>query len=185
MAIVTTTIVPVLTLFPWQSRTGVQDTLKPVAELMANSRDEAITLSGTGDTQETRWSVMLPPNFTYILKDFSASIDIAATNTWEDLQSLIYFDTVSGGSSQTFEYGIGLKSEGVARRTGTTSQEQVYRPIAPLPSFMQVGGGLWTATFVDLTTEEGAANFNCTARFLVYTIAQQFDVQVNTPLLTR
>lgn len=185
MAVVTTTIVPALTIFPWTDLEGTKpDNIQPIGELMANTRDGAITLSGTGDTQEARWVVTLPPNYSYVLQDYSASINISAANTWEDLQTLIFQDTGGAAGTQTFEWGINLKSEGVTRGPSTVIQIQTYRPLA-YPKFQMRGGGVLQSTFVDLTTEEGAANLNATARFLIYTIAQQFDTSVNTPLLVR
>lgn len=164
----------------------MKDTIQPVGELMANSNDEAITLSGTGDTQEIRWAVTLPVNYSYVITGISANIELAAANTWEDLQNLMWIDTnaTSPPFGQSFEWGIGLESKGVARFPGTAQQVQVYHPIK-LPTFQMLGGGTLQATFVDLTTEEPAANFNCTARFLMYTIGQQFDAAINTPQLIR
>lgn len=167
MAIVTTTITPALTLNNWTDTGGIQpNSMQPIGELLAVSQDESITLSGTGDTQEARWSVALPVNYAYVLKDWSVTIDISAANTWVDEQNLIFL--TSGTELQTFEYGVGCHSRGVIRGPGTTNQKQFYKPNF-YPSFLQFGGGTWQSTFVDLTTEEGAANFNGIARFLVYT----------------
>lgn len=186
MAIVTTTVVPELTIFPWRDPGGLQsDRIQPIGELIANSLEEDITLSGTGDTQEIRWTVTLPVNYTYVLQNFSATIDVAAANTWEDVQWLGFQDLAGKiGSLPVFRYGIGLKSEGVVRAPASVVQKQVYRPNA-YPSFQQLGGGVWQATYVDMTTEEPAAIFNSTARFLIYRIDQQYDVAVNTPQLIR
>ncbi len=186
MAIVTTSIIPTLTYFPWADRGGViEESIQPVGELIANSRDEPVTLSGVGDTQELRWNWTLPPNNSYVCIDLTATINIpAAANTWEDVNSLIFFDTTEL-AAQTFEWGIGLISDGVAHQAGTVNQGKFYRPASPLPTFQQNAGGSWQAAFVNLTTNEPAANFNGTARFLVYTIGQQYDAAVNTPLLIR
>lgn len=187
MAIVTTTIVPVLTLFPWADKfAGMPKSIQPIGELMANSRDAAITLSGAGDTQEARWSITLPANYAYVLTNYSSTIAVGATNTWPDLQSLIFSDTIGSlGGTQTFEWGVGLKSDGVTIRPGSVTEIQVYRPTGPLPSFLQFGGGIWNSTFIDLTAEEPVAELNATARFLVYTVDQQYDANVNTPQLIR
>ncbi len=186
MAVVTTTIVPELTFFPWQDRgQNMGKGLAPVGEIIANSRDAAITLSGAGDTQEARWVITLPPNNSYVMIDYSATINIgAAANTWETVQSLVFFDTTLLGP-QTFEWGVGLVTDGESSLPGTINKAKVWRPASPLPTFQQNAGGLWQTTLVDLTAEEPAANLNATARFLVYTIDQQYDAAVNTPQLIR
>lgn len=184
MAVITTTVVPVITLFPWTDVGGQSpDSIQPVGEIMANSLEEDVTISGVGDTQEIRWSVTLPANYSYVLQDFTAMIAVAAANTWEDNQSLIFLD-LSATAVPAFRWGVGLKAEGVTRAPGTTSQLQTYRPNA-YPKFQITGGGIFQATFVDLTTDEPAAVFNCTARFLQYTIGQRYDASINTPLLIR
>lgn len=187
MAIVVSTITPELTLFPWQDPGGSQgDSIQPVGELVANSLDAAITLSGAGDTQEARWQVTLPNNYTYVLHDISCMIEIAATNSWPDNQWLGFLDTAGQpGALPGFRFGVGLTSPGVVIGAASVVERQVYRPTSELPHFQQLGSGVWQATFVNLTAEEPVGTFNGHARFLVYTIDQQYDVAINTPQLIR
>ena len=183
MAIVTTVITPSLTMFPWSDLDGQQpDSIQPIGELMANSVDEDVTLSGAGDTQEVRWSITLPQNFNYVLQDITANISLAFTNTWSDLASMILFDL--SGQVPAFNWSVGMKSEGVTRGPGTVGQRQTWAPNY-LPKFQLGSGGIVQTTFVDLTAEEPAAVFNGTARFLIYTVAQRYNSAVNTPLLVR
>lgn len=187
MTLIVTTVTPELTLFPWTRGTGEGDSVLPVAELQANKRDAAITLSGSGDTQECRTSVNLPANNVYLLKDISCSMQVDGfTNTWENIASLIYQNTISGGAyTQTIEYAVDMISEGSSIYQGGTKNVKAYRPIAPLPTFFQEGGGFWILNLNNNTLEEPVAEFNVTWRFLVYTVAQLFNARVNTPILTR
>lgn len=187
MAIVTTTLIPELTFVPWtevgHEHVGIESNPKPFGELIANTRDGVITLSGVGDTQEVRWSITLPPNFSYVLKDLAVSVAVDGTNTWPAQANLVFFNT-SAEAPQTFEYGLGMTSEGLSLGT-TVTEARHYRPAGPLPSFMQLADNVWQIVVVNATLQEPVANFNGVGRFLMYSIAQQFDTSINTPLLTR
>lgn len=185
MAVVTTTIVPSLTFFPWTDEGGQSpDTIQPIGEIMANSLEEDVTLSGTGDTQEIRWNITLPVNYSYVLQDLAIMLESTAM-TWNDNQTLIFLDLVDG-PVPAFRYGVGLLSQAGAsgRGPGTTSSIKTWRPTA-YPKFQQGGAGVWQSTLVNLTTEEPAAVLNATARFLQYTIGQRYDAGINTPQLIR
>lgn len=186
MAVITTTLTPVLTFFPWNDDSEiVAPPIQPVGELMANSRDEAVTLSGSGDSQECRWQLILPANFSYVLTDVSASMTIVAgTNTWSPEQNLMFQDTTAQ-ANQTFEFSIGLTSLGVARHPGSVNQLRTWRPFLDLPKFQQRGDSIWQITLVNNNLEEDAGVANITMRFLQYKLTQQFDSAVNTPVLVR
>jgi hypothetical protein len=167
----------------------VESGLAPLGEIFAVVRDGVIAQPGVGDSANVTSNVTLPVNFMYALTDISVDIDVAGLigdNNWALRGTAIWFDTVGvTPSSAKLEFSVGLSSPGaIAQQSGTRAGVSFF-PIGPLPNFLQVGGGLWNFTFENLTTNDIAANFNFVARFLRYTVAQQFDAGVNTPSLTR
>lgn len=181
MALIKTTIVPVLTVEPWTdpSGPGLPGTPQPMAELIANSKDAAVALSGAGDTQEIAWDITLPVNFVYILTDISVNVlgtGLPAVITWDALAFCQFL-----GSGR--EYSIGLKSSGPSQIGANSSMSWTNDQV--LPNWLIVGGGTWVSRFSNAVEEEIGVTFNATARFLQYSIAQRFDSRINTPQLTR
>lgn len=191
MAIETTIFDYNLSLFPW-SDTDAPDPgrrgIRPQAVLLGVIRDGVIDQPGVGDNAHVRLNLVpLPANFMYVLTDYSCSIagtGLAAADNWENNATLIYQDTVGGiGSSQSLEYSIGLTSIGPAQVDAAWIS--TWRPTLALPTFMMAGGGNLQARFTNLTNNDVAGNLNAIVRFLVYTLTQEFDAGVNTPLLIR
>jgi hypothetical protein len=190
MAEIDTLFFPTPEMFPWSVTAAPNSAIsgiKPLGAMTTVTRDGTIALTGVGDVQMTQASVVLPANFLYALTDIAVMIHQAtlpAAMNWESTAQLTWFDTIGGlGSSQTMEFGIGMDST-LVKENGTVCH-RVYRAAGPLPTFLLVGGGSLNAVFNNLTSNDVAATFNYVARFLVYTVDQQFDAGVNTPLLTR
>lgn len=182
MAIITVTFTPALVFTPWTDAPGAPKDPSPVGELNAGTAGGSMTLSGAGDTQEARWTVTLPANYSWVLTDVALSMQTATagTNSWPDLQNAQYFDGNTG-----LLYALGLISDGVMVGQGSLAEIQAYRLRGDKPTFMQKAGAIWQFTLVNLTAEEPVGIFNAHARFLAYTIDQEFDTRINTPVLTR
>lgn len=188
MAIVTTTFTPDLTVFPW-SDTDAPDPgrrgIRPLGELVAVVLDGAVGAPGAGDNQHVSCNVTLPDNFQYILTDAMASvvgIGLAAADNWEAQAGLIVFD-LGGTPTPLKEFAVGMSS--VAPWQLATSFVKAWRPDDPLPTYLLNGGTFIETSYTNLTDDDIAVVFNFVFRFLTYTVAQQFDAGVNTPLLVR
>jgi len=189
MARITTTFTP--TIIPFPFRTGDDDAIgmKPSAAITAVVLSAAVAASGANDNQAVRIDLALPPNFSYVITDLMAKINVAAAaNTWDDIGMISYLDA-SDTEFRTTEYGIEMLSQGQIE--ASTVRLKIFTPTGLLPSFQMippVGGavgaflqGFWENS----TDQQAAATFSFTARFLQYTVAQAYDVDVNTPLLIR
>lgn len=188
MSIVLTTVVPVLSSLPW-SDTGAPDpsdkSIQPMGVLQAKIRDEVIGAPGTGDNQVVLVNIQLPVNFMYSLTDIACSFrttGLVAANNWEDDAVCLFFDSAGPAIIDTIEYLMGYKSQLLA--SNTTSLRS-YQPFGEIPKFLQVGGSTWQSVFTNNTDDDIVATMNLMARFLVFTVDQQYDVGVNTPQLVR
>lgn len=185
MAIVTTTVVPVLRIFNWSGATGQGKASAPIGQLIASARDAAVALTGVGDSQQVNCNVTLPDNYTYVLTDASAGIDIAglpAAINWDVLGTCIYFPPADEPDNAT--YGLTWASDGAVQGPGVFSNQQ-YEMNARYPKFQLQPGALFQSSFHNVTTNDIGAGFNFHLRFLIFTIAQEFDSRVNTPELIR
>ncbi len=189
MAVIRSTLAPILTMDPWVEGSGQIFSEAPFGELIAqvNPSTTNVTLSGAGDTQEVICNVVLPPNFVYVLADLSVNIQVLgapALNTWDDFNYLTYVGTTAGGDARV--WGIGWENvSGSAVAAHTTAGSKIYTNGGPLPNWTQAGGGTWHTTFTNANQEEAAATLYFTMRFLVYSIAQRLDARINTPVLIR
>lgn len=180
MARVLTTVVPTLHTFPWSGARGEGPSIRPIAELLAFANGAAITISGVGDTQQIQVLVTLPVNYTYAWVYANAAIVGAGAKTadnWEDDAALNY--TTSG----TF-VATSWISAGASEQTGNWVKS--FRlPEGTLPNTLLRGGDPVASQFMNLSTDDIAVTFSMTLRFLVYTVVQEFDTAVNTPILVR
>lgn len=192
MAIEVTEFVPSLEIFPWAD-TGAPDPalrgIRPMGALTAVLNDGVVPVPGAGDFQAFRSTVTLPVNYLYALQDVYLSIGGVGTapgtdSNWELIAEMLYVDATPGNNS--FEIMLPIRSAGAAMNgMSGNSWEQVYCLDCPVPRFLQKAGSVFTARFVDRTIDDIAATFNCVMSFLVFTVAQEFDAGVNTPILTR
>lgn len=190
MAIEVTEFVPDLEVFPW-SDTGAPDPavrgVRPMGNLRAVIEDGVVAVPGAGDFQMFRSNTTLPPNFMYSIQDAYVSIGgvgLPAASNWEVLGSFTYQDATSGNN--TFVCNFPLFSRG-ANTQGVSglSWAQPYCLDCPLPSFLQKAGSVFSIRLINRTVDDIAITVDITLSFLVFTIAQEFDAGVNTPLLTR
>lgn len=187
MAIITTTLVPTISIFPWSDASGQTRTVQPVAELTAILNLGAVALTGVGDTQLVIADFELPQNFSYVLTDATAMIRVAglpAANNWDLLGSLVVLDGANVPAAQTKRYSLGWTSPGPSQFAAAQS-DITYTTIVPPPTFQTQGLGFYFLRWFNVTTNEPAATVSMTMRFLQYTIGQVYDSGVNTPMLTR
>jgi len=184
MAIITTTIVPILGLFPWSDATGQQRTVQPIAELVAAINQGSVAATGAGDTQFLIADFGLPPNFSYVLTDASAMIrvpSLPALHNWDVLAGCVLLDPESAAPRK--RYSLGFESPG-AHQFSTTASDLDYVLHNKPPTF-QTRDGFFFIRFVNVTENDLSAELNMTFRFLVFTKSQEYDSGVNSPLLTR
>lgn len=188
MAIETTDFTPTERIFPWGDTGAPNPTvrgLRPLGELYVNVLDGVVPVPSAGDNQNVTVNVNLPDNFVYLFMDTAVSVDgvgLATADNWEDLASIVLFD-VSTGVVPNLEYSIGYVSAG-GIGFGTRWIHN-WRAQAPFPTYMLAGGTRVLTRFTNLTNDDIASNFNLVHRFIQYTVTQQFDAGVNSPILTR
>lgn len=187
MAIVVTALVPDLVVFPWESRGPPidQKSVQPFGVLQAKIRNSVVAGAGTGDNQVLTVTTALPANNMYVLTDIAAyirTVGLVGANNWEPDAHLLYFDSGGPLIADTIEYPMNYS--GNLSQTNTTSV-MVWTPFAPFPTFLEVGGSTWVSIFTNLTDDDISGTFNFMARWLMYTVEQQYDANVGTPLLTR
>lgn len=189
MAIETTTLVPVLQFFPWSDTRAPlagSDALRPMGELYSVIVDGVIAAPGASTNQVLRVDTTLPANFVYSLIDISMSmlgVGLATAGNWENLATCIIFDLSASPPVPNKEYGVNLVSDGVAQ--SDANWIQVWRPASPLPTYLYSGGSIVQTRYTNLTDNDIASSCNFIARFLQYSVAQQYDAGVNTPQLIR
>lgn len=134
-----------------------------------------------------RATMTLPPNFVYSLQDIYVSLGgagLPAASNWELLAELSYLDATAGNNS--FAIILPLDSSGaVAHAISGLGWEQPYCLECTYPSFLAKAGSVYSVRMINRTIDDIAITFNIVMSFLVYTVAQEFDAGVNTPLLTR
>lgn len=192
MAIEVTEFVPTLEVFPW-SDTGAPDPsrqgIRPMGNLRATMVGGVIPVPGAGDFQAFRATITLPDNFMYALQDVYCAIggagaDPASDSNWELIANMDYLDATAGNTNT--ECRLPLISPGAAMHAMSgASWQQAYCLDCPVPKFLQKAGSVFSLRFVDRTVDDIAADFDLTMSFLVFTIAQEFDAGVNTPILIR
>lgn len=190
MAIEVTEFLPALETFPW-SDTDAPDPadrgIRPIANLRAVLEDGIVPVPGAGDFQMFRANVTLPPNFVYSLQDAYVNIGgagLVAASNWETIASFTYQDATSGNN--TFVCHFPLFSRGaVTLGVSGSSWTQPYCIDCPFPTFLQKAGSLFSVRLINRTVDDIAITVDILLNFLVFTVAQEFDAGVNTPLLTR
>lgn len=190
MAQETTEFVPALEVFPW-SDTGAPDPalrgIRPLGNLLAVIEDGAVAIPAVGANQAIRATITLPPNFMYALQDVYVSVGgagLPAAGQWDPLAVIMYLDNTAGDND--FQVVMPLKSEGAAMAGISTLQWVIpYCMCGPVPRFLQKAGSVLTIRLVNPNDDDIAVLFDCTLNFLRYTVAQEFDAGVNTPVLTR
>lgn len=189
MSVDVTVLTPAESIFPWDDSVDTPDLLKqvrPVGELRIVVRDGAVAIGGVGDSQEVRIDNTLPVNFSYVMKDASLLVTgagLPAASNWE-LQASMVYNHREDAAPTIIQWGLGWDSPGAAGAS-TAFWNTIYRPIAKLPSFQMTQGSQIQTRLTNLTTNDIAVTINYTLFFLVYTLNQRFDSNINTPLLTR
>lgn len=189
MAIELTQITPELAMFPWAD-TGAPDSsdksLRPLGVLQAKVRDTTIAVPAAGDNQVVSVTTVLPVNFMYVLTDIAAymrTVGLVAANNWEEFAGLLFFDSAGPAIIDTIEYPMGYNS--TLTGASNLTANRAWIPFGPLPKFLQVGGSTWNSVFTNNTNDDISGNLNFMARWVVYTVSQQYDAGVNTPQLIR
>lgn len=189
MARVTTTLLPRIITFPFKTGDAAPSIgLKPSAAITASLVGSAIALTGAGDNQAAIVDFFLPANFSYVMTDLMAKINVvAAPNLWDDLALFTYNDQPAPNTA--IEWAAEMATSGAS--SAGTVEVKVYAPTGLLPTFQMippVGGSVAARVqvfFENSTDQEPAAALSFTARFLQYTVNQAYDIDVNTPILIR
>lgn len=190
MAQDTTEFVPILRKVSW-SDTGAPDPsirgIRPLGALSAIVEDGTVDAPGVGANSVIRSTTTLPANFMYSLQDVYCSIGgngVPSASNWSNNANLLILDATPGQNN--FNLHMALESPGASSFgiSGNT-WEHPYCLHCAVPKFIQKPGSVITLRFNNQTDDDIAATFNLILNFLVFTVAQEFDAGVNTPLLTR
>jgi len=189
----TTTFAPIISMFPWSDTDAPDSAIKgirPMGNLLAIVDDGAIAIPSSGDNQAVRCDLTLPPNFMYALQDLYVGISgagLAAASNWELVGGFRYQNSQGGvAGTESFSALLSMTSPG-ATMFGVSglTWEQAFQLQSPMPKFLQTPGSTWDLRLINLTNDDIVAQLNYVASFLMFTINQEFDAGVNTPLLTR
>lgn len=187
MALITTTLVPVIQTFPWSGGGG---NISPVprGELIASIQSGAVAATGAGDDAQVNVAIDLPVNRSYFMTDFSATVQTDGANTWELGIDLVYVDA---GDAAQRRMRYGFSCEALRPVFDGDFESLIYQCTFPLPKFqmMPLIGGADGSTvqmrFRNVNLQEIAATIDLTARFLIFTVDQRYNVEVNYPQLVR
>lgn len=187
MALVTTSITPVISTFPYEVMAPIRYTDQPRGELIASIQSGAVAATGSGDDAQVNIAVNLPVNFSYVMTDFSVSVETDGTNTWQSEACLVYVDA-EAAAQRLVRYG--MRCPGSICQDGDF-EAMVYQTLFSLPKFQMMpfrGGAAGSQVFMRLRNvnlQEIAATVDMTARFLIFDVAQRYTVPVNIATLTR
>lgn len=149
---------------------------------------EVLAATGAGNNQAITITIQLPPNFAYVLESYRLQLvgQNSATNpSWSPLSGLLAESNTGNGRwsvpVQSPVPTAGFNGSAVPLTTWTVQDKP------QIMIFDGTGGG---NSLIQMSTLNATANdtqyvTHFFARFLVYDIAQAFNVSVNTPLLTR
>lgn len=189
MALITTTLSPVLSTFMYSSDEGPHrhDTDEPLGELIASLQSGAVAATGAGDDAQVNIGISLPVNFSYFMTDFSVNVETDGANTWRTEAAFTYIDAAAA-ADRLVRYS--MRCPGAIMQDGDF-ESMCYQTLFSLPKFQMmpfVGGATGSLVQMRLRNvnlQEIAATVDMTARFLIYNVDQRYRVAVNTPQIVR
>lgn len=188
MATVTTTLLPIVSTFPF---TGyVEPNLTPAArgEVLAVLKDGTWTASGAGDNQRLIIRVNLPNNFAYVVTDVQLEIKGSVGLVYNvDLQGALNLYNAGSVANRTLDVPIGLTCPGdyalnLADQVATYRPLNLYKGIV-IPAFND--NVRLECQFYNTTANDQQYDVDFVARFLQFDINQVHALAVNTAIPTR
>lgn len=191
MAVVNEQIDLELMHFPWRNPPLEETAYSnlPAGEVRFGTISQTLTAPGAGNEQSVTMSCELPQNYAYVLLELYAAIAApAAGATGNNFEPGAFGILIDAPASNVANQGVFFGDTAHGSTFFTNGVENLCWNFTRLPNLVLIAGsttGLLQCNFMNFTQNETGYSITFHARLARYSINQAYNVEVNTPLLTR
>lgn len=192
MALITTTLTPVVNVFPYS---GIPELLQNKSdfarsEILFTILNGVVPATAAGNNSFVQAACTLPVNFAYSLSDLFLAVhsEDAGTNNYSPIAVIFASDDGVAGTMRSWQIFLPNKSEAVGEFSGALQETLTYCITCMPTMVMRAQEGRQIRLWINLynsSLEDEAYTVNLYARFQQFDINQVHSAQLNTQLPVR